>query len=87
MASTSRERRTRLDVIASILNACQYGTKKTHVMYLCNLSFKQLAGYLGLLLHANLILIENDRQSVLLKVSRKGKDFLRAYDDIKAMME
>jgi predicted transcriptional regulator len=86
LASISHERRTRLDVIASILDACHYGTKKTHLMYLCNLSFKQLTEYLGLLLEANLLSIQDDSQS-LFRVSSKGKDFLKAYDGIKTMME
>jgi len=87
LASTSPERRTRLDVIASILDACQYWTLKTHVMYQCNLSFKLLTDYLDLLLEAHLLLIEDDRRSLLFRVSSKGKDFLRAYDGIKTMME
>jgi len=83
----SSERRTHLDVIASILDACQYWTKKTHVMFQCNMSYKQLTDYLDMLLKANLLIIENDRQSPLLRVSSKGEDFLKAYNSIKTMME
>lgn len=56
-------------------------------MYSCNLSFKQLTGYMDLLLRANLLSIESDRRYPLIRVSSKGKDFLKAYDDIKTMME
>ena len=87
MTSTGSERRSRLDVIASILDVCQYWTLKTHVMYECNLSFKQLREYLDLLLQANLLLMENDRQSLRLRVSSKGRDFLKAYEGIKTIME
>ena len=79
--------RTNLEIIASILDACHYGAKKTRVMYQCNLSFKQLRGYLDLLLEANLLLIENQPRYPLLRVSGKGKDFLKAYDSMKTLME
>ena len=85
--ATRRERRTSLEVIASILDACQYGTRKTNVMYQCKLSFKQLAGYLDLLLETNLLLSDNDRQYSLFRVSSKGKDFLKAYNSMKTLME
>jgi len=44
-------------------------------------------GYLDVLLQANLLLIENNRRSLLLRVSGKGKDFLKAYSDVKTMLE
>jgi len=87
LASTNRERRTRLEIIASILDACHNWTRKTHVMFQCNLSYNLLKDYVDLLLEANLLLIENDSQSPLLRVSRKGEDFLKAYAGIKTMME
>ena len=86
MASTSSENRTRIDIIASILDACHYGTKKTRVMYQCNLSFRQLTDYLDLLSKANLLIIENDRRFTLLRVSSKGKDLLKAYNSMKTIM-
>jgi predicted transcriptional regulator len=47
----------------------------------------QFTGYLGLLLEANLLSIENNRQSFLLITTGKGKDFLKAYNSMKTMME
>jgi len=38
-----------VDIIANILRAANSGAKKTHIMYRCNLSFKQLHVYLDLL--------------------------------------
>jgi predicted transcriptional regulator len=83
----SSKRRTFLETIASILDACQYGTRKTHVIYQCNLGVRQFADYLDLLLEAKLLLIDNDRQYSLLRVSVKGKDFLKAYNGMKTLME
>lgn len=87
MAIKSRGRRTFLEIIASILDACRYGTRKTHVMYQCSLSFKQFAGYLDLLFEANLLLIDNDRKHSVFRVSSKGKDFLKTYNSLKTLME
>ena len=81
------ERRTHMDILASILDACQDLTLRTQVMYRCNLSFKQLTGYLDLLLKTHLLLIQNDPQHSLLIVSSKGKKFLKAYSSIMALME
>lgn len=87
MASASPEHRTHLDIIASILDACHYGTTKTHVMYRSNLCFKQLKQYMDLLLKANLLLIESDRPFVVFRVSGKGVHFLKAYHSLMNMME
>jgi predicted transcriptional regulator len=87
LSSINPERRTNLEIIASILNACHCGAKKTYMMSQCNMSSKQLTGYLDLLLEANLLLIKNNGRHPLFKVSNKGKDFLNAYETIKAMME
>jgi len=87
MAGTYSERRTYLEIIASILDTCRYRTKRTRVMYQCNMSSKQLEGYLDVLLKANLLLIENDSRSFLFRVSGKGKDFLKAYNNVMTMLE
>jgi predicted transcriptional regulator len=76
-----------VDIAASILEACRYGTNKTHTMYQCNLSSKQLEGYLDLLSKANLLVIENDHRRFMLTVSSKGKHFLKVYNGMKSLMQ
>jgi predicted transcriptional regulator len=73
LASTNSEGHTAGEIIASILDACQYWTARIRVMYRCNLSFKLLRGYLNLLLKMPLLLIKNDVQYLLFRVSRKGQ--------------
>jgi len=51
------------------------------------MSSKQFTGYLDMLLKANLLLIENDHPSLLLRVSGKGKDFLKTYNSVMSMLE
>jgi predicted transcriptional regulator len=87
LASTNSKRRTHLGIIASILDTCLHYTKRTQVMSQCNMSYPQCNGYLDLLLKANLLSIENDRQSFLLITTSKGKDFLKAYNSVLTMME
>jgi predicted transcriptional regulator len=84
---TNSKRRSNLEIVASILDTCLYGTKKTLVMNQCNMSSKQFTGYLDSLLEANLLSIENDCRSLLLRTTSKGKDFLKTYNSVKAMME
>jgi predicted transcriptional regulator len=51
------------------------------------MSYPQCNGYLDLLLRANLLSIENDRQSFLLITTSKGKDFLKAYNTAMTILE
>jgi predicted transcriptional regulator len=87
LVSINSGRRPHLEIVASILSTCRHWTKKTQVMSQCNMSSKQFTGYLDALLEANLLLIQNDRRSLLLRVSGKGKDFLKAYNSVITMLE
>lgn len=78
-----------MDIIANILYVSDGGAKKTHVMYKCNLSFRQLHAYLDLLIDRRLLRKvekgENRRQE-LYETTSKGKAFLKAYKNIKALL-
>jgi predicted transcriptional regulator len=81
--------RSRIDIIANILGVSGEGTKKTHIMYRCNLSFRQLHAYLNLLVDRKLlrkvVRKESSRQE-LYETTSKGKAFLQAYKGIKALL-
>jgi predicted transcriptional regulator len=83
----SEGRRSRLDVIADILDTSLSGVKKTHLMYHCNMSFAQLEKYLNLILKRRLIMVEDNGPRLFFKTSGKGKRFLKSYDRLKALME
>ncbi|MCL6579574.1 MAG: winged helix-turn-helix domain-containing protein [Candidatus Bathyarchaeota archaeon] len=86
----SNNHRGRLDIIADILEASQNGTRKTYFMYRCNLSFKQLKYYLGFLQRKGLLYTVNEGrhpQSDLFRITDKGKEFLKAYKGLKALMK
>jgi predicted transcriptional regulator len=80
-------RRSRLDIIADILNTSRSRVKKTHLMYKCSMSFTQMKMYLDMIVGAKLLLVENDGSNILFKISRKGRNFLKSYKSLKALIE
>jgi predicted transcriptional regulator len=83
----ARHKRTLLEITAHILNACHANARKTSLMYGCNMSFSQLKSYLDMMLGAKLLLIDNNDSHPLFRISGKGKDFLKAYEGLKNLME
>jgi predicted transcriptional regulator len=82
--------RGRFDIIADMLDASHGGAKKTYLMYRCNLSFSQLKHYSLFLVRKGLVRVirrEVDANLGLFEVTDKGKEFLKAYRGLKALME
>jgi len=80
-----------MDIIANILSAASNGARKTHIMYRCNLSFRQLHVYLAFLgerrlLKAIPIRTEEKSASFIYQTTNKGKAFLEAYTSIRALV-
>lgn len=87
---SSNSHRGRLDIIADILEASNGGTKKTSLMYRCNMSFRQLKYYLDFLLKKELLhkVSEDDNPNPgLFKITEKGKEFLKVYNGLKALVK
>jgi predicted transcriptional regulator len=87
---TSNSHRGNLDIIADILDASHAKVKKTYLMYRCNLSFKQLKNYSHFLIDSGLLLMikaQERNDGSLFEVTPKGKEFLRAYRGLKALIE
>lgn len=81
--------RGRMDIIADILNEAKHETKKTRIMYMCNLSFRQLRIYLDFLLKKNFIALitqPEDKNSRVFKTTKKGLAFLEAYKNLQAVI-
>jgi len=86
----SNSHRARLDIIADILDASCGGVKKTYLMYHCNLSFRQLKHYLVFMLRRELLCTltdDGDPNPGLFRITSKGREFLRAYKGLKALMK
>jgi predicted transcriptional regulator len=80
--------RGRIDIIADILSEARNGTKKTRIMYGCNLSYRQLRVYLDFLLKKGLMILNNphDKNTRIFKVTKKGLAFLEAYSNLQAVI-
>jgi predicted transcriptional regulator len=86
----SNNHRGNLDIIADILDASHGRVKKTYLMYRCNLSFKQLKNYSHFLIDSGLLLMTREQErddGSLFEVTQKGKEFLKAYRGLKALIE
>jgi len=70
--------RSRLDIIADILNVASRDAKKTQIMYQANLSYKVLQKYLAEVVSASLVSFEDRRHCF--QLTDKGRSFLEAYE-------
>jgi predicted transcriptional regulator len=74
--------------MACILDKANSKAKKTHIMYSCNLSFKQFQVYLDLLIESGLIDLQKAEESEveILKTTNDGRSFLEAYRKLKTFL-
>lgn len=75
--------------MANILNMAADGTKKTQLMYRCNLSFKQMEIYLNLLTAKSLMskrIHDGADDVTIYETTAKGHSFLRIYDTMNALL-
>jgi predicted transcriptional regulator len=71
--------RSRLDIIADILQVVSQNAKKTQIMYQANLSYKVLTRYLRQVSESSLIDFEHEERCYTL--TDKGREFLEVYKD------
>ena len=76
--------RSRTDIIAMILQAAINGATKTRIMYGAYLSYAQVKEYLSFLMEKELIRYEEG--SAIYKLTQKGVQLLRVYEDISDMI-
>jgi len=67
-----------LQIVADILAITSRGAKKTRIMYQANLSYKLLCRYLGEVMEAGLVGLDDGDLYVL---TSKGKEFLSKYGE------
>jgi len=76
--------------MANVLRVAVGGAKKTHIMYQCNLSFRQLQVYLELLVERGLLRKVSEsgssEEAKLFATTKKGRTFLSAYRNIKVLL-
>ena len=69
-------KRSQWDIMADILKKARMGSRKTRIMYRCNMSHKQLKVYLKLLIDMGFLHNGDDFYSTTLK----GVKFVNAYN-------
>ncbi len=72
--------RSRTEIAATILESVRGGTTKTKIMYKAYLSYTQIKEYLKFLLDKGLM--EYEPGSSIYRITEKGIQFLRAYEEI-----
>lgn len=79
-----------IEIIEIILETCEKGSLKTHIMYQCNLNSKQIRQYIQFLLNRGLI--ENLSRSpsssrIVYKTTDFGKKYMIAYKQLKDIFD
>ncbi len=89
ISSLKLRKRSDIDIMANILSEANKGTKKTRIMYRCNLSHRQLQLYLQLLLDMGFLESDSKKEGAKLnhfRTTSKGIEFLDAYHTLKGLM-
>ena len=73
-----------LDIVNSILKACVSGALKTHILYKCNLSSRQVGQYLEFLLKQGLLArrVDNMLSREIYTATPRGRHFVALYEDL-----
>jgi predicted transcriptional regulator len=88
LSETSSRYRNKLEIVKDILSILEvagaHGTKKTHIMYGANLSYKLLEKYIEEVIESGLIY--TDERSIYF-ITDKGKEFLKIYMNYETEMK
>jgi len=76
--------RRRIEIIADMLTVTQVRTKKTHIMYRGNLSFRVLNDYLSAIIKTNLVGYDAATECYL--ITEKGRLFLQVFNRYKKLV-
>jgi predicted transcriptional regulator len=82
-------KRSDIDIMANILSEANKSTKKTRIMYRCNLSHSQLQIYLRILSDMGFLVsyLKEERSKLnYFRTTSKGFKFLDAYRALKSLM-
>lgn len=83
----SRKRRNRFAIVSEILRQSQNPAKKTHIMYKCNLSFRQLKYYLRFMRLKGLIRRKKNSKTIVYQMTENGEKFLNVYSKIVRLLQ
>ena len=72
----SENKRSEIEIIYQILNACQKGVKKTPLLHKTNLCFPHFISYISFLKNKGIIGINNNNSYEIYKITSKGEKIL-----------
>ena len=81
-----KRKRSRIGITSDILSVGVRGAGKTAIVYSTNLNFVRGEKYLDFLLKEGLMRASR-HSAVKYKTTKKGLDFLRAYEDLKEIAD
>jgi len=86
VANNKRRYRSRIQIVADILEIARSGSRKTRIMYLGNLSFEVLQKYLDMLVNLGLIKFESEDDRTYVATER-GRQFLEDFHELEKYSE
>jgi predicted transcriptional regulator len=78
-------KRSRTEIVSSILDAANGGTTKTKIMYIAFLSYDQLNEYLSILIENNLIEYLDGTKTF--KTTEKGLNYLKMHNEMGELLQ
>lgn len=80
--------RSRIEIMVCLLEKSYDGSRKTRLIYGCNLSLSQFNKYADYLIEGKLLTKKkNENNSEIYKITEKGKEFLRDYEKIRKILD
>jgi len=80
--------RSRIDIMACILENSNEGSRKTRLIYRCNLSLAQFKLYRDCLIEVGLLRVSKlEDGTEIYQTTDKGREFLRDYNSIKSILD
>ena len=79
-----------IEIIEKILETCENGALKTHVMYKCNLNSNQITNYVRFLENRKLLASQIDwpyKKRIIYKTTEMGKKYIGAYKEIEELFK
>ncbi len=74
-----------VEIVETILEICENGALKTHIMYKCNLNSKQIIQYIQFLQNHKMIETQRympDSKRVIFRTTERGKKYMEAYKQL-----
>jgi predicted transcriptional regulator len=80
-------KRSRYEIISTILKISVDGVTITKIVYRANLNFKIAREYLTYLIKLDMIYAENINGKTVYKTTDKGKDFLKKFSELEDLTD